>query len=124
MLDSGSVFGLVAPALSLPIFDGGKLRANLAGSDAQYDLAVADYNQKVISALREVADQVTAVRSLQQRAQAQNDAVQTAMAASIWPSSATAPASAAIWKCFACRSRCSSHANAWLGCSLNNFWPR
>ncbi|RBG12630.1 multidrug RND transporter, partial [Xanthomonas oryzae pv. oryzae] len=39
------------------------------------------YNQKVISALREVADQVTAVRSLQQRAQAQNDAVQTAMAA-------------------------------------------
>ncbi|OQP82800.1 multidrug RND transporter [Xanthomonas phaseoli pv. syngonii LMG 9055] len=81
LLESGSVFGLVAPALSLPIFDGGKLRANLAGSDAQYDLAVADYNQKVIAALREVADQVTAVRSLEQRAQAQNDAVQTATAA-------------------------------------------
>ncbi|MGW8273432.1 AdeC/AdeK/OprM family multidrug efflux complex outer membrane factor [Xanthomonas axonopodis] len=81
LLESGSVFGLVAPALSLPIFDGGKLRANLAGSDAQYDLAVADYNQKVISALREVADQVTAVRSLELRAQAQNDAVQTATAA-------------------------------------------
>lgn len=81
LLESGSVFGLVAPALSLPIFDAGKLRANLASSDAQYDLAVADYNQKVIAALREVADQVTAVRSLEQRMQAQNDAVQNATAA-------------------------------------------
>ncbi|MFA0922929.1 AdeC/AdeK/OprM family multidrug efflux complex outer membrane factor [Xanthomonas fragariae] len=81
LLESGSVLGLVAPALSLPIFDGGKLRANLAGSDAQYDLAVADYNQKVLDALREVADQVNAVRSLQQRARAQNDAVQTVSAA-------------------------------------------
>ncbi|NEL81271.1 MAG: TolC family protein, partial [Xanthomonas perforans] len=70
LLESASVFGVVAPALSLPIFDGGKLRANLAGSDAQYDLAVADYNQKVIDALREVADQVNAVRSLEQRARA------------------------------------------------------
>ncbi|KAB7771353.1 efflux transporter outer membrane subunit [Xanthomonas maliensis] len=81
LLESGSVFGLVSPALSLPIFDGGKLRAGLAGSDAQYDLAVADYNQKVLDALREVADQVNAVRSLQQRAQAQEQAVQTATAA-------------------------------------------
>ncbi|KQR18234.1 MULTISPECIES: efflux transporter outer membrane subunit [Xanthomonas] len=81
LLESASVFGVVAPALSLPIFDGGKLRANLAGSDAQYDLAVADYNQKVIAALREVADQANAVRSLEQRARAQDDAVQTAAAA-------------------------------------------
>lgn len=81
LLESASVFGVVAPALSLPIFDGGKLRANLAGSDAQYDLAVADYNQKVIDALREVADQVNAVRSLEQRTHAQDDAVQTVSAA-------------------------------------------
>ncbi|WP_311240158.1 MULTISPECIES: efflux transporter outer membrane subunit [unclassified Xanthomonas] len=81
LLESASVFGVVAPALSLPIFDGGKLRASLAGSDAQYDLAVADYNQKVIAALREVADQANAVRSLEQRARAQDDAVQTAAAA-------------------------------------------
>ena len=81
LLESGSVLGVVAPALSLPIFDGGRLRAGLAGSDAQYDLAVADYNQKVLDALREVADQVNAVRSLEQRARAQNDAVQTASAA-------------------------------------------
>lgn len=34
LLQSGSTFGLLAPALSLPIFDGGRLRAGLAGSAA------------------------------------------------------------------------------------------
>ncbi|MEE7548312.1 efflux transporter outer membrane subunit, partial [Xanthomonas sp. Kuri4-1] len=81
LLESGSVLGVVAPALSLPIFDGGKLRANLATRDAQYDLAVADYNQKVVDALREVADQVNAVRSLDERARSQDEALQTAAAA-------------------------------------------
>ena len=33
------------PAITLPIFDGGRLRANLAGKDADYDIAVEQYNQ-------------------------------------------------------------------------------
>jgi NodT family efflux transporter outer membrane factor (OMF) lipoprotein len=81
LLKSESVFGLLAPAISLPIFDGGKLRANLSGKDAAYDLAVADYNQKIIGALHEVADQVNAVRSLDQRAQSQAEALRTSRAA-------------------------------------------
>lgn len=81
LLKSASVFGVVAPALSLPIFDGGRLRANLAGKDAAYDLAVADYNQKVIGALREVADQVNAMRSLDGQLQAQAQALATATSA-------------------------------------------
>ncbi|HEY0334278.1 MAG TPA: efflux transporter outer membrane subunit [Stenotrophomonas sp.] len=81
LLKSDSVFGVLAPAISLPIFDGGRLRANLAGKDAAYDLAVADYNQKVVGALHEVADQVNAVRSLEQRAQSQAEALGTAQAA-------------------------------------------
>jgi outer membrane protein TolC len=32
------------PALTLPIFDGGRLRAKLASSDAAYDQMVARYN--------------------------------------------------------------------------------
>jgi NodT family efflux transporter outer membrane factor (OMF) lipoprotein len=64
LLQSGSGFGLLAPALSLPVFDGGRLRAQLAKADADYDLAVAHYNQTLVAALREVADQVNAVRSL------------------------------------------------------------
>jgi len=81
LLKSGSTFAFIGPALSLPIFDGGRLRANLDKTDAQYDLAVADYNQSVVTALREVADQVNAVRSLADQAAAQAQAVSTARAA-------------------------------------------
>jgi len=81
LLKSGSTFAFLGPALSLPIFDGGRLRANLGKTDAQYDLAVANYNQSVLDALRDVADQVNAVRSLAQQAQAQQQAVDTAHAA-------------------------------------------
>jgi len=81
LLRSSSTFAYLGPALSLPIFDGGRLRANLANADAQYDLAVAGYNQTVVDALREVADQVNAVRSLEQQAQSQQQAVATASSA-------------------------------------------
>ncbi len=66
----GDLFGSDAlllqggPAISLPIFDGGRLRNQLARSDADYDLAVAAYNQSLVGALREVADALHAARSL------------------------------------------------------------
>lgn len=81
LLQSGSTFGLLAPALSLPIFDGGRLRAGLASSDADYDLAVASYNHTVVESLRDVADQVAALRSLGEQVQAQQQAQATAQAA-------------------------------------------
>ncbi len=81
LLKSSSTFAYIGPALSLPIFEGGKLRANLANTDAQYDLAVANYNQAVLDALRDVADQVNAVRSLAQQAHSQQQAVDTARSA-------------------------------------------
>jgi len=52
------------PAVTLPIFEGGKLRANLAGKRAEYDDAVEQYNQALAEALREVADQVASFRSV------------------------------------------------------------
>ncbi|ANB19405.1 Efflux transporter, outer membrane factor lipoprotein, NodT family [Dokdonella koreensis DS-123] len=67
-----------APAISLPIFDGGRLRANLAGSDAQYDLAVAQYNQNLVDALRDVAARITALRSLVPQIEAARQAARTA----------------------------------------------
>jgi len=67
-------FYQVGPSLSLPIFDGGRLRANLAGKDAQYDLAVAQYNQTLVGALNQVADELSALRSLQQQIAAQRRA--------------------------------------------------
>ncbi len=62
------------PSLSLPIFDGGRLRANLAGKDAAYDLAVAQYNRTLINALNQVADELSAAQSLQQQMHAQRQA--------------------------------------------------
>lgn len=67
--DSTNLFQLpartygVAPALSLPIFDGGRLRANLAAADAGYDQLVARYNVLLVSALNEVSDQLSALTS-------------------------------------------------------------
>jgi NodT family efflux transporter outer membrane factor (OMF) lipoprotein len=62
----------VTPALRLPIFDGGRLRANLAGKNADYDIAVEQYNQSLVDALRDVVDQLASFRSVDvQRKEAQ-----------------------------------------------------
>jgi NodT family efflux transporter outer membrane factor (OMF) lipoprotein len=54
----------VGPAISLPIFDGGSLRANLSGKTADLDAAVAAYNGAVIDAVREAADQLSSLQSV------------------------------------------------------------
>ncbi len=55
------------PAISLPIFDGGRLRARLDASDADFDLAAADYNGRLAAALREVTDAVQGASALDAR---------------------------------------------------------
>ncbi|WP_199098801.1 efflux transporter outer membrane subunit [Dyella sp. ASV21] len=55
------------PALSLPLFDGGRRRAHLAIADADYDALVARYNSLLIGALNEVADQVSALASVREQ---------------------------------------------------------
>ncbi|MBJ9710717.1 efflux transporter outer membrane subunit [Burkholderia gladioli] len=52
------------PAVHLPIFYGGALRAQLRGSYADYDLSVANYNQTLIGALNDVATQVATIRAV------------------------------------------------------------
>lgn len=71
-------FYTFGPSLSLPIFDGGRLRSNLAGKDAQYDEAVAQYNQTLVHAVNEVADDYDAVQSAQEQVAAQQRAVDAA----------------------------------------------
>jgi NodT family efflux transporter outer membrane factor (OMF) lipoprotein len=53
----------VGPAIHLPIFDAGELRAQLKGRYADFDLAVATYNQTLIAALNGVATQLAQIRS-------------------------------------------------------------
>ncbi|HUH30519.1 MAG TPA: efflux transporter outer membrane subunit [Rhodanobacter sp.] len=69
------------PALSLPIFDGGRLRAQLAGKDAAYDMAAAQYNQTLVAALNQVADDFSALQSLDEQIAAQQRARDAASAA-------------------------------------------
>jgi len=54
----------IGPALDLPLFDAGRRRAQLTGADAAYDVAVEEYNQGLADALREVADQLSSLRSV------------------------------------------------------------
>ena len=58
LLKSGSQQWGVGPALRLPIFEGGRLRANLRGKAADLDAAIESYNAAVLDAVRDVADQV------------------------------------------------------------------
>ena len=77
-LDGSSRDYGVGPAISLPIFDAGRLRADLSGTTAEYDMAVASYNMTLIEAVHDVADQLSALKSINQQQQQQNDLLQNA----------------------------------------------
>ncbi|SSW65979.1 Outer membrane protein OprM [Achromobacter veterisilvae] len=62
------------PAVTLPIFHGGELNANLAGRRADADLAVSDYNQTVLDAVHQVADALDGLRLLDQEKAEQRQA--------------------------------------------------
>ena len=64
---TGSSYGKVGPAISLPIFHGGALQGNYRVQRAGYDEAVANYDRAVLAAYQEVADAVTGRRALARR---------------------------------------------------------
>ncbi|MCP6699247.1 efflux transporter outer membrane subunit [Pseudomonas donghuensis] len=57
----------VGPAISLPVFDGGRLRSQLGVAAAGYDIAVARYNQTVVEALKGVSDQLIRRESMNEQ---------------------------------------------------------
>jgi len=52
------------PLISLPLFDGGRLRAQYRGSEAELDSAIAGYNDTVLHAVQQTADQITRLGAL------------------------------------------------------------
>ena len=63
LLSSAAGIAGVGPAISLPIFDGGRRRGNLSAKTAGYDIAVESYNEAVIRALQDVSDQLVILQS-------------------------------------------------------------
>jgi len=78
LLDGSSRLLGAASALSLPVFDGGRLRANLMLRDADYDVAVEQYNQTLVEAMHDVVSQLLSLQWLQQRRSLQQQALSTA----------------------------------------------
>ena len=62
-IDSAQVGG--GGALHLPIFDNGRLRADLEGATAAEDAAIADYDRLVVAAAREGADAIASAQTLE-----------------------------------------------------------
>lgn len=56
LFDAGSEYGNGGAAISLPIFEGGRLSGRYRGARADYDTAVATYDRTLTGALRDVAD--------------------------------------------------------------------
>ena len=64
LIDSGSEQWGVGPVIRLPLFDAGRLRANLHGKDAELDGAIGSYNASVIDAVREVAGLLASIQAI------------------------------------------------------------
>ncbi|HWT53869.1 MAG TPA: TolC family protein, partial [Rhodocyclaceae bacterium] len=62
-LDGTSAIRGFGPAVSLPIFDGGRLRGNLGVHTAAYDIAVESYNETLLRALQGVSNALTVAQS-------------------------------------------------------------
>ena len=77
LLNSKSEQWGVGPAVRLPLFDGGRLRANLRGKTADLDAAIESYNTQVLEAVHEVADRITSAQAVR-RQQTEQSAAQAA----------------------------------------------
>jgi NodT family efflux transporter outer membrane factor (OMF) lipoprotein len=66
-LESSSAMRGVTPAISLPIFEGGRLRSQLGNQTAVHDAAVEQYNAAVVQAMSDVANAVVRIASVRQQ---------------------------------------------------------
>jgi outer membrane protein, multidrug efflux system len=65
----------IGPTISLPIFAGGRNRANYRHSQAAYEEVLAGYRQRILIAFAEVENSLAAIHHLATQAEAQNRAV-------------------------------------------------
>jgi NodT family efflux transporter outer membrane factor (OMF) lipoprotein len=77
-LAAASNFWAIGPSLAYTVFDSGRRRASTTQAHAEYAQATADYRETVLSAFREVEDQLSALRILEEEATIQEGAVSAA----------------------------------------------
>jgi multidrug efflux system outer membrane protein len=75
LLSRPSAFWAMGPALSLPLFEGGRLKAGLTYAKASYQEVVADYRQAVLSAFSEVEDNLAAQNLIANQYQTESEAL-------------------------------------------------
>jgi NodT family efflux transporter outer membrane factor (OMF) lipoprotein len=81
LVQSSSAQWGVGPAIRLPLFEGGRLRANLKGKTADLDAAIETYNATVVDAVRDVADQLSSTQAIARQQGEQKAAQRAAEAA-------------------------------------------
>ena len=74
-LDMGQNLTSIGPAITLPIFDGGRLNANLKNAEGDHAVAIATYNGAVVNAMHEAADAVVSEKALGDRLKQGTDAL-------------------------------------------------
>jgi multidrug efflux system outer membrane protein len=68
----------IGPSVSLPIFKGGQLRANLQKAKARYEELVATYRKSILTAYVDVEDSLTDLHMRAEEADAQTKALDAA----------------------------------------------
>lgn len=81
LFEGGSRAWSFAPTLSLPIFAGGRNRANLDLAEVRQDAAVANYEGTIQTAFREVADALAATDTLRREETARRALAESSRAA-------------------------------------------
>lgn len=79
ILQGSSLAYAVGPSIEFPIFEGGRLRANLSYQEAAYDTNVERYNASLVHAVQEVADALARWREIDVRLTEQRQSVADAL---------------------------------------------
>lgn len=75
LFSGGSLSATVVPSLHLPLFTAGRIRANLQKQQAEFHEKIYAYNQRLLEAVQEVADQVVSLEKREALVKVQNRVV-------------------------------------------------
>jgi NodT family efflux transporter outer membrane factor (OMF) lipoprotein len=78
LLNASNAIWAFGPAIAQTIFDGGAREAQIALAEANFEQAVANYRQTVLTAFQQVEDQIATLRILERQAKVQEQTVKDA----------------------------------------------